>query len=139
MASMVSSGPALAEGLPRPPWWLVLLQGIASLIIGLLLLTETGVTVFYLVVFLGVYWLISGIFDLVSLFVDRRHWGWKVFSGVIGIVAGLIIVRHPVWSAVLVPVTLVWILAFIGILIGVTHTIRTVTASDYAPTLLGMV
>jgi uncharacterized membrane protein HdeD (DUF308 family) len=139
MASMVSSGPALAEGLPRPPWWLVLLQGIASLIIGLLLLTETGVTVFYLVVFLGVYWLISGIFDLVSLFVDRRHWGWKVFSGVIGIVAGLVIVRHPVWSAVLVPVTLVWILAFIGILIGVTHIIRAFTGGGWGSAILGIV
>jgi uncharacterized membrane protein HdeD (DUF308 family) len=138
MASIVSTGPALAGGLPRPPWWLVLLQGIASLIIGLLLLTETGVTVFYLVIFLGVYWLISGIFDLVSLFVDRRHWGWKVFSGIIGIIAGLVIVRHPVWSAVLVPVTLVWVLALIGILIGLTHIIRAFTGGGWGSAILGI-
>jgi uncharacterized membrane protein HdeD (DUF308 family) len=138
MASIVSTGPALAGGLPRPPWWLVLLQGIASLIIGLLLLTETGVTVFYLVIFLGVYWLISGIFDLVSLFVDRRHWGWKVFSGIIGIIAGLVIVRHPVWSGVLVPVTLVWVLALIGILIGLTHIIRAFTGGGWGSAILGI-
>jgi uncharacterized membrane protein HdeD (DUF308 family) len=124
--------------LPRPPWWLVLLQGIASLVIGVLLLTETGMTILSLVIFLGVYWLISGIFDLVSLFVDRRHWSWKVFSGVIGIIAGIVIVRHPLWSAVLVPVTLVWVLGFIGILIGVTHVIRAFTGGGWGSAVLGL-
>jgi uncharacterized membrane protein HdeD (DUF308 family) len=82
--------------------------------------------------------LISGIFDLVSLFVDRRHWGWKAFSGVIGIIAGIIIVRHPLWSAVLVPVTLVWVLGFIGILIGVTHVIRAFTGGGWGSAVLGL-
>lgn len=125
--------------LPAPPWWLVLLQGIASLVIGLLLLTETGMTILYLVVFLGIYWLISGVFDLVSLFVDRRHWGWKIFSGVIGIVAGLVIVRHPLWSSVLVPVTLVWVLGFIGILIGLTHIVRAFSGGGWGSAVLGLI
>jgi uncharacterized membrane protein HdeD (DUF308 family) len=128
----------VTPALPRPPWWLILLQGIASLTIGLLLLTETGMTILSLVIFLGVYWLISGIFDLVSLFVDRRHWGWKIFSGVIGIIAGIVIVRHPLWSAVLVPVTLVWVLGFIGILIGVTHIIRAFTGGGWGSAVLGL-
>jgi uncharacterized membrane protein HdeD (DUF308 family) len=127
-----------APALPRPPWWLVLLQGIASLVIGVLLLTETGMTILGLVIFLGVYWLISGIFDLVSLFVDRRHWGWKVFSGVIGIVAGIVIVRHPLWSSVLVPITLVWVLGFIGVVIGVTHMIRAFTGGGWGSAVLGV-
>jgi uncharacterized membrane protein HdeD (DUF308 family) len=134
----VPTATPVTPGLPRPPWWLVLLQGIASLVIGVLLLTETGMTILSLVIFLGVYWLISGIFDLVSLFVDRRHWGWKAFSGVIGIIAGIIIVRHPLWSAVLVPVTLVWVLGFIGILIGVTHVIRAFTGGGWGSAVLGL-
>ena len=125
--------------LPTPPWWLVLLQGIASLVIGLLLLTETGMTILYLIVFLGIYWLISGVLDLVSLFVDRRHWGWKVFSGIIGIVAGLVIVRHPLWSSVLVPVTVVWVLAFIGILIGLTHIVRAFSGGGWGSAVLGLI
>jgi uncharacterized membrane protein HdeD (DUF308 family) len=128
----------VTPALPRPPWWVVLLQGIASLVIGLLLLTETGMTILSLVIFLGVYWLICGIFDLVSVFVDRRHWGWKIFNGVIGIVAGIVIVRHPLWSAVLVPITLVWVLGFIGILIGVTHVIRAFTGGGWGSAVLGL-
>jgi uncharacterized membrane protein HdeD (DUF308 family) len=134
----VPTATPVTPALPRPPWWLVLLQGIASLVIGLLLLTETGMTILSLVIFLGVYWLISGIFDLVSLFVDRRHWGWKVFSGVIGIIAGIVIVRHPLWSSVLVPVTLVWVLGLIGILIGVTHIIRAFTGGGWGSAVLGL-
>jgi uncharacterized membrane protein HdeD (DUF308 family) len=134
----LTAGPALPASFPTPPWWLVLLQGLASVVIGLLLLTETGMTLFYLVVFLGVYWLVGGVFDLVSLFVDRRHAGWKVFSGVIGIIAGLVIVRHPLWSSVLVPVTLVWVLAFIGILIGVTHVIRAFSGGGWGSAIVGL-
>ena len=41
----------VTPALPRPPWWLVLLHGIASLVIGVLLLTETGMTILGLVIF----------------------------------------------------------------------------------------
>ena len=100
------------------PWRLVLLGGIASVIIGILLFTDTEQTVFNLVLFLGIWWFIGGIFDLVGLFVDRTQWGWKLFTGILGIVAGLAIVRHPLWAAFLVPATLVWMLGIFGIIIG---------------------
>ena len=54
------------------PLWLVLLEGIAALILGFLLLTNTPETVFVVVQFVGVYWLIDGIFRLVSIFLDHR-------------------------------------------------------------------
>src|SRR4051794_16325648 len=92
------------------PWWLVLLEGISLIIIGILLFTDTDQTVFTLVLFLGIWWFIGGIFDLVSIFMDRSHWGWKLFSGILGIIAGLAIVRHPLWAAFLVPASLVWVL-----------------------------
>jgi hypothetical protein len=63
------------------PWWLVLLQGVAAVLIGLLLVTQPGATLFTLVIFLGVYWLVGGIFDLVGIFLDRTNWGLKLLSG----------------------------------------------------------
>jgi len=121
------------------PWWLVLLEGIAAILIGVLLLTEPGATLFTIVVFLGVYWLVTGVLDLVMLFVDRTQWGWKLFSGIVGILAGLVIVRHPWWAAYLVPTTLVWIIGIMGIVIGVVAFARAFMGGGWASAILGVI
>src|SRR5262249_60566566 len=95
-------------------WWLILLQGIALLIIGLLLFTETAITLFMLVMFLGIYWLIGGIFDLVGVIVDRTQWGWRLFAGVIGVLAGLASVRSAAWAALIIPSTPALVLRCFG-------------------------
>jgi uncharacterized membrane protein HdeD (DUF308 family) len=103
---------------PSVPWWLVLLQGIALIVLGALLLTSPGMTTVVLIQFLGIYWLIKGIFDIVSMFIDHRQWGWKLFGGILGIIAGIVILQHPLWSTLLVPATLVWVLGFLGLVMG---------------------
>jgi len=100
------------------PWWLVLINGIAALILGILLITNTGATVFILVQFLGIYWLISGIFSIIAIFVDSSSWGWKLFSGILGIIAGILVLNHSLWSALLVPTVLVLIIGIQGIIVG---------------------
>jgi uncharacterized membrane protein HdeD (DUF308 family) len=99
-------------------WWIGLLQGIASVVIGILLITDPSATLTTLLIFFGIYLFVSGIFDLVRLFVNRSNWGWRLVSGILGIVAGLAIVRHPLWATLLVPATLVWILGLAGIIMG---------------------
>jgi uncharacterized membrane protein HdeD (DUF308 family) len=126
-------------GAPSNLWWIPLLQGIAALIIGILLLTNPAATLVTLVIFLGVYWFISGIFDLVSLFIDRTHWGWKLFSGILGILAGIVIVQHPLWAAVLVPATLVWILGIFGIIIGAIELFRAFQGGGWGVGILGVI
>lgn len=120
-------------------WWVVLLEGIALVLIGILLFTDTEQTVFTLVLFLGIWWFISGIFDLISLFMDRMHWGWKLLSGILGILAGLVIIRHPIWAAVIVPATLLWVLAIFGIIIGVMAVIRAFQGAGWGIGILGVV
>lgn len=100
------------------PWWLVLLEGIAAVIIGIFLLTSPGITLFALVQVTGFFWLIGGIFRIVSIFVDSSSWGWKLLGGVIGILAGLVILQHPLWSTLLLPAVYVVILGIQGIILG---------------------
>jgi uncharacterized membrane protein HdeD (DUF308 family) len=119
-------------------WWLVLLQGIAAVVIGVLLLTQTGATLFTVVVFLGVYWLIGGIFDLISVFLDAHNRGWRLLSGVIGILAGLVVVRNPLWSGVIVGVTLAWLLGIAGILIGALDIARGFSGDGWGTGLVGL-
>ena len=42
------------------PWWLVLIEGIALLILGLLLLANPGMTTIILVQVIGIFWFIDG-------------------------------------------------------------------------------
>jgi uncharacterized membrane protein HdeD (DUF308 family) len=121
------------------PWWMVLLQGIAGVIIGLLLVTEPGITVLTLVVFLGVYWLITGVIDIVSIFLDRTNWGWRLFTGVLGIIAGLVIVRNPLWAGIAVPTTLVWLLGIIGLVIGGANLVRAFTGAGWGAAIMGVI
>jgi uncharacterized membrane protein HdeD (DUF308 family) len=120
------------------PWWLVLLQGIAGVIIGLLLLTYPAKTTVFLVQFLGIYWFVSGIFGIISLFIDSSHWGWKLFAGLLGIFAGILILQHPLWSTVLVPTTLVIILGIQGLIIGVVNLIHAFRGGGWGIGILGV-
>src|SRR5690242_19634095 len=106
---------------PGSHWWLVMLSGIDMFIMGVLLLIAPGTTLLLLVQILGAYWLVSGILSLVSLCVDRTLWGWKLVSGISCISAGLVVLRHPLWSAVLVPTVQVIFLAVDALIMGVTQ------------------
>ena len=119
------------------PWWLVLLEGIAAIILGILLLTAPQATLFVLVQLLGIYWLVKGIFQIVSIFIDSSGWGWKLFAGVLGIVVGIIILRHPMLSAVLVPTVAVFFVGLLGVTIGVINLIQALQGGGWGLGILG--
>jgi uncharacterized membrane protein HdeD (DUF308 family) len=72
-------------------WWVFLLEGIAALIFGALLLTNPAATLVALAIFLGFYLLFIGVLELVRMFVDRgQPWIWSLLLGILGIAAGII-------------------------------------------------
>jgi uncharacterized membrane protein HdeD (DUF308 family) len=119
------------------PWWVVLLQGIAAVILGIFLLLSPGMTMVVIVQFIGIYWLVSGLFQIVAIFVDSTQWGWKLFSGVLGIIAGVIIVQHPLWSPVLLTSVLVIILGIEGLIIGIINLIQAFQGGGWGVGILG--
>jgi len=109
---------AMAFETRQSPWWLLLMGGILNVIIGFLLLTVPVKTVLLLVLTLGIYWLVSGAFTLVSMFVDHTAWGWKLFVGLLGILAGFLILRHPLAGAIVIPQTIVLLVGIQGLIAG---------------------
>lgn len=104
---------------PSRIWWLLLLQGAAAIILGLLLITDPKTTTVTLVTFLGFYWLIMGVLALVRVFTDPSvPWIWELLIGIVGILAGLSVVKHPLLAAIAVPATIVIILGVQGIIMG---------------------
>ncbi len=119
------------------PWWLVLIEGIFAIIIGILLLSKPGMTTAILVQVLGIYWFIAGILNIVGIFIDHTAWGWKLIIGILGIIAGIIIIQHPLWSTVLVTTTLIIVLGIEGIIIGAVNIVRAFRGAGWGVGILG--
>ena len=77
--------------------WAIL--GILSLLIGFYALRHIVITVLSLGLLLGIFWLVDGIGQIVSVVEhrDMRGRGWMLFSGILGTIAGLILL---VWPAI---------------------------------------
>ena len=119
-------------------WWLLLLQGIAAILLGLMLLSAPAATLVSLVTFLGFYWMISGVLSLVRVFVDRSvPWIRSLLSGIVGILAGLFVVNHPLLAALAVPATLVIILGIDGFVMGLLDMVRGVKGGGMGAFVLG--
>jgi|SRR5215212_892769 uncharacterized membrane protein HdeD (DUF308 family) len=120
------------------PWWLVLLEGIAAVIIGLFLLTSPGITLLFLVQVTGFFWLIGGVLRIVSIFVDSSLWGWKLVAGVLGLLAGIVVLQHPLWSTLLLPAVLVIILGLQGIMSGGASLVMAFQGGGWGMGILGV-
>ncbi|MFF4256494.1 HdeD family acid-resistance protein [Streptomyces sp. NPDC001663] len=115
------------HALSRAAWQVVLVTGIASLILGVLVLIWPGASLLAAGVLFGVYLLISGVFQLVAAFGTHQTTSLRVLafiSGALSILLGLFCLRGPMRSILLLAL---WI--GIGWLIrGITQTLA--AASD---------
>lgn len=135
---MTTSTKTAGSGVVSTPWWLVLIEAIAAILIGILFLVSPGATLIVTVRLLGFYFLITGILSIVGIFVDSSAWGWKLFSGILGILAGIVIIDHPLWATLAVPATFVWVLAVFAILIGIMSLIMAFQGAGWGNGVLGI-
>jgi uncharacterized membrane protein HdeD (DUF308 family) len=122
------------------PWWLVLLQSLLSILVGVLVLMVPGGALIVLVRMLGWYWLIKGIFSLTAVFHPeaKAHRGWLLLNSLIGILAGFMVLDHPVLSAVFVPSMLVTLIGVAGLIIGINDLMASFRGAGWGMALLGI-
>ena len=100
-------------------WWVLLVRGIAAVIFGIVALVWTEITLEVLILLVGAYLFVDGIFTLISAFGDRQQnerWWLLLIEGLVGIVAGIAVFVWPALSG-LVLLYLIAIWAFVtGIL-----------------------
>jgi len=118
---------------------LLLFGGIISLILGILLFTRTGATLSVVMLLVGLSWFIWGIFSLLSIFIDKGEWGWRLFGGVIGIAAGWLVLSNPVASTVAVPAVLAIVLGVFGVLVGIAALISAFQGEGWGVGIFGAV
>jgi LPXTG-motif cell wall-anchored protein len=136
----MESKTAIAVSVPEFPWWIVLVEGIFALIFGIFLITAPGATSVFLVTVLGFYWLIRGIFSIIEIFIPNTgtHWGWLLFMGILGIIAGMAVLRHPIYATALVGTFLIIFLAVDALIMGIIGLIRAFTGAGWGPGILGI-
>jgi uncharacterized membrane protein HdeD (DUF308 family) len=120
------------------PWWVVLLEGIFAAIFGLLLLVEPGATFVFLVQVLGFYLFIDGILRIVSMFLDSSLWGLKLVVGILGILAGIVVLNHPLLSAIEVPTYIVYIVGFLAMFEGIAGLVHAFQGGGWGVGILGV-
>jgi len=104
-----------ASGLERV-WWLLLADGVLSLIIGFLVLSWKEQTLYVLAYFLGAWLLVVGVFQLVSgVRAMRTRWPYALM-GLVAIGAGIATLVWPHITLYVIATILGWTLLIWGIL-----------------------
>ena len=132
-AGSAESGAALA-----PSRWLVLLLGVIAVIFGVLFFIYPVPTLTLLITLLGLYWLFNGIVVLIGLLTDRTGWGWKLLVSILGILAGVLVLAYPLYSALLVPTVFAIIIGVEGLVIGVIYMVQGFSGGGWGTGILGI-
>ncbi len=120
-------------------WWVPLVFGILSVLLGAFFLMRPALTSAVVVKFIGFYWLITGIITLIHMFQDRTAWGWKLFSGVLGIIAGLLVIfSNPLMAALGVGWAFTLVLGIWGIFMGIIMLISAFQGGGWGPGIMGV-
>lgn len=106
----------------RKYWWVLLLEGIAALGLGLFLFFQPATTLVILTTFMGAYWLVDGIFKVIGAFTGRngdRSWWLLLLSGILAIIGGLVVLSQPLLSTLVTQLFFVYFLAIQAIIGGI--------------------
>lgn len=98
-------------------WWLGLIVGLVSLVGGIVLIAYTGPTLTVIALLVGIELLIGGVFLVVGAFgrpAGARAWG--VLGGALAFIAGVIVLRHPSDSVLVVAMAVGLYLILAGVL-----------------------
>jgi uncharacterized membrane protein HdeD (DUF308 family) len=64
-------------------------------------------------------------------------WDWDLFTGILGILSGLLILQHPLWSTFLLHTILVIFLGVNGLAIGLISLLKAIKTGNWAAGILG--
>ena len=108
-------------------WWMPLIRGILLILFGILMYVSPGVTLFSLLWYLGIYWIVDGVFWLAQAFSSAQFsstWGnsrwWLIIGGILSIIAGFITLEHPFLAGLVNGTFLVYLIGISIFVAGVS-------------------
>jgi uncharacterized membrane protein HdeD (DUF308 family) len=123
-------------------WWMPLVMGIVAIFFGLLLLAHPAETSIWVAWLIGIYWFVGGIMNLVLVFVDKQHWGWRLALGILGLLAGFVVLdamsKTPLLATIGLAGIYVFILGIQGVVYGVIEIIQAFRGAGWGVGTLGV-
>jgi len=94
-------------------WWLLLLIGLISIAAGVVVLAKPSDSLTTLAVIAGIFVLVDGFFDLVLSIGGRtENRGLAAILGVLGVVVGVLLIRHPFGGVLAIALLIgIWLIA----------------------------
>lgn len=94
-------------------WWLALLIGVISIIVGIIVIAKPSHSLSTLAVIFGIFILVDGILELVgALSGGTESRGLLAVLGVISVIAGVLLIRHPLGGVRAVALLIgIWLIA----------------------------
>lgn len=107
------------------PWWLGIITGVFLMFIGWHLIDSPAIATVRLMQLLGLYWIVAGAVDIVSLLFDRSkgHTGLRLAGGLLGIVAGIIVLNNAIATTLFTVTFVTYLIGFAFIFNGVVSMI----------------
>jgi uncharacterized membrane protein HdeD (DUF308 family) len=104
-------------------WGWHIVQGVVSVLAGLVALFWPGLTALVLVLIIAAWSIVLGATEIVEAFTARRHgsssWVWLLIGGIVGILFGIVLIASPAAGAL----TLLWVIGAFALVLGVVHVV----------------
>jgi uncharacterized membrane protein HdeD (DUF308 family) len=99
-------------------WWLVVLEGVAGIILGVLTFRSPDTTALVLLTFIAAWSIVTGIFEIATAVRLRKmianEW-LLILSGIVSIIFGALLIAQPGAGAI----SIVWLLGAYALLFGI--------------------
>jgi uncharacterized membrane protein HdeD (DUF308 family) len=122
---------AVTGGNPMPRWWLAII-GLAGIGAGILTFVYPGLTAFILLIFIAVWAIVLGIFEIYGAIKLRKEieGEWLlILNGALSIVFGLVLLYRPAAGALAV----VWIIGAYAVILGIIYVMFGLKMRKHAP------
>jgi len=115
----------------RTHYLAIVIKGIVALIFAMLAFFATGLTLEVLLLLVGIYFFVSGLFAVIGALMatDHRYWWMLLLEGIISMVIGMIVI---VWPGISIT-AMIYLVAIWAILSGVFEVIAGLVAAWAAP------
>jgi uncharacterized membrane protein HdeD (DUF308 family) len=101
-----------------PRWWLALIAGLLGIAVGVVAFVWPGLTALVLLFLIAIRLVVVGVFELVAGIrppVPMGDRGWVIFSGIISIIFGVVLMLLPVAGVL----AIIWLIGVFAIVFGI--------------------
>ena len=113
-------------------WWVFLIRGLVALIFGIAVIAYPLAGLVVIAYLFGAYAFVDGIFAIVAglrMAHEGGRWGWLLFEGILGILAGIVAFAYPGLTAL----TLAFLMGAWAIVTGILAVASAFSARAHVP------